>query len=180
MKSTACWSGSSSRSHPRLLRRGGVRPQGGRSPAQGARSFRAQHAPSADSARRIQSSRGCFVSLPGSGDAVTSVTARVKSDLLEDILQSYFHDNSSYAGSDIALNDAKQAIKYTRSKKLVATPGRYARTRYTNTPANTAADEASQPSSPATTQHSLRGGSLLPYPTGLSPAGPRQLRLAHR
>jgi hypothetical protein len=56
--------------------------------------------------------------IPGSGDAVTSITARAKSDLLRDILQQYFHDDRAYAGGDIALNDAKQAIKYARSKKL--------------------------------------------------------------
>ena len=56
--------------------------------------------------------------IPGSGDAVTSITARAKSDLLRDILQTYFHDNAVYKGGDIPLNDAKQAIKYARSKKL--------------------------------------------------------------
>ncbi|MEA2775329.1 MAG: hypothetical protein QOF90_735 [Acetobacteraceae bacterium] len=48
-----------------------------------------------------------------------------------------------------------------------------------NIPLHMIAVYASQPPSPATTQHSLGGGSLLPYPRRSSPAGPRQLRLAH-
>jgi hypothetical protein len=56
--------------------------------------------------------------IPGSGDAVTSITARAKSDLLGGILQTYFHDSTAYKDGDIALNDAQQAIKYARSKKL--------------------------------------------------------------
>ena len=48
-----------------------------------------------------------------------------------------------------------------------------------NIPLRMIAVYASQPSSPATTQHSLGGGSLLPTLTGLPPAGKRQLRLAH-
>ncbi|HSW06245.1 hypothetical protein [Aquabacterium sp.] len=57
--------------------------------------------------------------LPGSGDIASSAAAYLKSDLLKQIQQAYFQDTTDYdKKSDIAENDALQAIRYARSKKL--------------------------------------------------------------
>jgi|APMI01.1.fsa_nt_gi hypothetical protein len=54
----------------------------------------------------------------GSGDFMSVARAKGKSDVLGEILQEYFQDTSAYRDEAIALNDAKTAIKYARSKKL--------------------------------------------------------------
>lgn len=56
--------------------------------------------------------------LPGSGDLASAASARLKDEALRGIQQRYFHDTSPYKGGDIAINDAKKAIQYVRSKKL--------------------------------------------------------------
>lgn len=54
----------------------------------------------------------------GSGDLISSATAKMKSDELKSIQQRYFHDTSEYTNTAIADNDCLTAIKYVRSKKL--------------------------------------------------------------
>ena len=56
--------------------------------------------------------------IPGSGDFASTARALGKVEALKLIQQHYFHDTSNYPGGDIALNDALQAIRYARSKKL--------------------------------------------------------------
>lgn len=56
--------------------------------------------------------------LPGAGDIASSVRAAAKNEALQEIQKEFFQDPGAYKGGDIALNDALQAIKYARSKKL--------------------------------------------------------------
>jgi hypothetical protein len=56
--------------------------------------------------------------LPGSGDAASSIAARMKVYSLEEVLQQYFQDTGTYTGGDIPENDPKKAIQYVISKKL--------------------------------------------------------------
>lgn len=56
--------------------------------------------------------------IPGAAHDISALNALDKEMLLGDIQQEYFQDRSDYKGGDIALNDAKKAIQYVRSKKL--------------------------------------------------------------
>jgi hypothetical protein len=54
----------------------------------------------------------------GSGDAASAVSAEAKAQVLDDILQTYFHARGEeFDGSEIGPTDVKKAIIYARGKK---------------------------------------------------------------
>lgn len=56
--------------------------------------------------------------LPGSGQAVSALTAKGKADLLNEILQKHFQAGGMrYSGGDIGRSDVKEAIAYVIAKK---------------------------------------------------------------